>query len=97
MPLLKKILMQSILVWSPRIDSLQDQVIICASNFPRDEERSPERLLLLNCNHIRLGSEHIESGMPLDSLFLERSTAYRFCVPFQWSWISPKIDFLKDQ
>ena len=58
--------------------------------FSRDEERSLERLLLLNCNHIRLGSEHIESGMPPDGLFLERSKAYRFCIPFQWSWISPE-------
>ena len=57
--------------------------------FSRDEERSPERLLLLNCNHIRLGSEHIQSGMPLDSLFLERSIVDKFCIPFQWSWISP--------
>ena len=56
-------------LFSPRSSVDSDML---ETNF-KQKERFPERLLLLNCNQLREGSENIELGMSPDRLFLDRS------------------------
>jgi hypothetical protein len=44
--------------------------------FCEDHDNFPERLLLLNFITRSQGSEHLELGMPLDRLILDRDLGY---------------------
>ncbi|TXG56065.1 hypothetical protein EZV62_017378 [Acer yangbiense] len=55
----------------------------------KDADSSPERLLLLSLKQTSEGSEHIELGMPPNSLFFDKSTILNLSKPCQFDGISP--------